>query len=259
MIENRFVTAESSFILAAWDRCVRPEIGAVPSNPSLPVWVGVDASVRQDSSAIVAVTYKDDVVRLVFHRIFTPSPNDPINFEDIEATLLDLQKRFSIRKVLFDPYQMVATAQRLAKAGVKVEEFPQNVPNLTAASQQLFELVQGQALVCYPSEAMRLAASRCVAIESSRGWRITKEKQSHKIDVIVALAMAAYAAVQGHNESSYDSTYRAWDPYYRDPDAPPPMPGWTLAGFRSRAEAEAHKERMRALYGPTVSFAWDFG
>ena len=68
---------------------------------------------------------------------------------------------------------------------------------------------------------MRLAASRCIAIESSRGWRITKEKQSHKIDVIVALAMAAFAAVQGQNESSYDTTYRAFDPNYRDPDAPP--------------------------------------
>ena len=201
MIENRFVTAESSFIdLATWDRCVRPELGAVPSNPSLPVWVGVDASVRHDFSAIVAVTYKDDVVRLVFHRILTPLPNDPINFADIEATLLDLHKRFSVRKVLFDPYQMVATAQRLAKAGVKVEEFPQTTANLTGASQQLFELIQGQALVCYPSEAMRLAASRCIAVESSRGWRLTKERQSHKIDVIVALAMAAYAAVQGQND-----------------------------------------------------------
>jgi len=260
MIENRFVTTESSFIdLAAWDRCVRPELGAVPSNRSLPVWVGVDASVRHDSSAIVAVTYKDDVVRLVFHRIFTPSPNDPINFADsIEATLLDLQKRFRVRKVLFDPYQMVATAQRLAKAGVKVEEFPQTAPNLTAASQQLFELIQGHSLVCYPSEAMRLAASRCIAIESSRGWRITKEKQSHKIDVIVALAMAAFAAVQGQNESSYDTTYRAFDPNYRDPDAPPPTPGWKLRGFGSRAEAEAYKMRMRAQFGPTVSFAWDF-
>jgi phage terminase large subunit-like protein len=261
MIENRFVTAESSFIeLAAWDRCVRLELGAVPSNPSLPVWVGVDASVRHDSSAIVAVTYKDDVVRLVFHRIFTPSPNDPINFADsIEATLLDLQKRFSVRKVLFDPYQMVATAQRLAKAGVKVEEFPQTASNLTAASQQLFELIQGQALICYPSEAMRLAASRCIAIESSRGWRITKEKQSHKIDVIVALAMAAFAAVQGQNESSYDTTYRAFDPNYRDPDAPPPTPGWKLAGFKSREEAETFKARYRAQYGQTAQFAWDFG
>jgi phage terminase large subunit-like protein len=51
---------------------------------------------------------------------------------------------------------------------------------------------------------MRLAISRAVAIETSRGWRITKEKQSHKIDVVIALAMAAYATVHGHAESSYN-------------------------------------------------------
>jgi hypothetical protein len=42
---------------------------------------------------------------------------------------------------------------------------------------------------------MRLSVSRAVAIESPRGWRITKEKQSHKIDVVVALAMACHAAI----------------------------------------------------------------
>ena len=42
---------------------------------------------------------------------------------------------------------------------------------------------------------MRLAVSRCVALETSRGWRIAKEKASHKIDVVVALAMASLGAV----------------------------------------------------------------
>ena len=48
----------------------------------------------------------------------------------------------------------------------------------------------------YPDAAMRLAVSRAVAIETSRGWRIAKEKQSHKIDVVVALAQAAHACVK---------------------------------------------------------------
>lgn len=38
--------------------------------------------------------------------------------------------------------------------------------------------------------------SRAVALETSRGWRIAKEKQSHKIDVVVALAQAALGAVR---------------------------------------------------------------
>ena len=36
-----------------------------------------------------------------------------------------------------------------------------------------------------------------VALETGRGCRIAKEKVSHKIDVVVALAMAALGAVQG--------------------------------------------------------------
>jgi phage terminase large subunit-like protein len=108
--------------------------------------------------------------------------------------VLDLRKRFWVRKVLFDPYQMVASAQRLARQGVKMEEFPQSVPNLTAASQNMYELLQGRTLQLYPNADIRLAMSRAIAIETSRGWRIAKEKQNHKIDVVIALAMSALAS-----------------------------------------------------------------
>jgi len=200
MIANTFVTSESSFIdMEAWDACVDIDAKPVVAFPALPVWVGVDASVKHDSTAIVAVTWDQDEqkVRLIAHRIFQPSPTEPLDFEAaIEGTITELAQRFTVRKVLFDPYQMAATAQRLARQGIPIEEFPQSTPNLTAASQNLFELINGRNLVAYPDPAMRLAISRAVAIESSRGWRITKEKQSHKIDVVVALAMAAYAAVK---------------------------------------------------------------
>ena len=45
MIENSFVTSESNFIeMSAWDRCVNQNLGAVPHDRTLPVYVGVDAS-----------------------------------------------------------------------------------------------------------------------------------------------------------------------------------------------------------------------
>jgi phage terminase large subunit-like protein len=199
MITNTFVTSESTFIdMDAWDACVDPNAQPMFADQALPVWIGIDASVKHDSTAIVAVTWDQGVqkLRLIWHRTFQPTPTEPLDFEAaIEGTLTDLAQRFRVRKVLFDPFQMAATAQRLARARIPVEEFPQTVPNLTAASQNLYELISGHNLICYPDAAMRLAVSRAVAIESSRGWRITKEKQSHKIDVVVALAMAAHAAV----------------------------------------------------------------
>lgn len=210
MIQNQFVTTESSFVtMAAWDRCVDPDLKPEMTNTALPVWVGVDASVKHDSTAIVAVTWDKahEQVRLVFHRVFQPSPDAPLDFEAaIEATLRELHKRFRIRQILFDPWQMQSTAQRLTRDRLPIEEFPQSPSNLTAASQNLFEPITGGNLAVYPDAALRLAVSRAVAVETPRGWRISKTTQSHKIDTVIALGMAAHAAVASQSESTYDTS-----------------------------------------------------
>jgi phage terminase large subunit-like protein len=101
---------------------------------------------------------------------------------------------------------MVSVAQRLMRAGVKIEEYPQTIPNLTAATSNLFDLIRARQLVLYPDAGMRLAVSRAVISESARGYKLNKLKQRHKIDVVVALSMAALAAIRGQGESSYDSS-----------------------------------------------------
>ena len=114
-----------------------------------PIWVGVDASTKRDSTALVAVTFdrKTKCVRLIAHKVFTPTPGDPIDFEaTIEKTLREWHARFRLRQVLFDPYQMAAVAQRLARERMPIEEYPQTVPNLTAATSNLFDLISGAAV-----------------------------------------------------------------------------------------------------------------
>jgi phage terminase large subunit-like protein len=80
---------------------------------------------------------------------------------------------------------------------VSLVEFPQSVPNLTEASTNLYDLIKGRNLVVYPDAGLCRAIHQAVALETSRGWRIAKEKQAHKIDVVVALAQAALGAVKG--------------------------------------------------------------
>jgi phage terminase large subunit-like protein len=201
MIQNKFVSTESTFIeMAWWHECVDVQARPLVIDKSLPVWVGVDASVKRDSTAIVACTWdrKANKVRLVMHRIFQPSADDPLDFEaTVEATLLEMRQRFYVREVKYDPYQMQAVAQRLISRHVPMVEFAQSVPNLTEATSNLYELIKGRNLVVYADDALRLAVQRSVAVETPRGWRIAREKQSHKIDVVVALGMAALGAVQG--------------------------------------------------------------
>jgi phage terminase large subunit-like protein len=163
MIENRFVTSESSFVdLDHWDACVDQALTPMVADRELPIWIGIDASVKQDSTAIVAVTWDQDAqkVRLVSHRIFQPSPDDPLDFEaTIEETVLDLAKRFQVRQVLFDPFQMVAVAQQLRRADIPIEELPQSSGNLTMIGQGLYDLINGHNLSVYPDGPPRLAIS----------------------------------------------------------------------------------------------------
>jgi Phage Terminase len=202
LIENRWVSSESSFVdMDWWDRCVDAGASPLLADKGLSIWVGVDASVKRDSTAVVACAFDGAAqkVRLVAHRIFQPSPDDPLDFEDsVEATVNELALRFNIREVRYDPYQMAAVSQRLTKRGVRMVEFPQSVPNLTESSTNLFELIKGRNIVVYPDAQIRLAVQRAVALETARGWRIAKDKQTHKVDVVVALAFAALGAMQSN-------------------------------------------------------------
>ncbi len=201
LIENRWVSSDSTFVeMDLWDACVDKQATPLLADMALSIWVGVDASVKRDSTAIVACTWDAELkkVQMVWHKVFQPSAAEPLDFEaTIEKTLLELKRRFRIKEVRYDPYAMQSTAQRLLKAGVKMVEFPQSVPNITEASTNLYELIRGQNLTTYPDKAFRLAVQRAVAVEMPRGWKITKEKTSHKIDCVVALGMAALGAVQG--------------------------------------------------------------
>lgn len=210
MIENRFVTSEARFIdTALWDRCTDQRMGHMVADRALPVWAAVDASTKHDSTALALVTWiqQDQRVRLVDHRIFTPSPDDPIDFAaDVEQTLRDWHHRFRLRSVQYDPYQMAASSQRLRLQGLPMQEYPQTASNLTAMAENLFEHIKGGNLLVYPDRQIRTAVSRAVAMESSRGWKITKDKQFHRIDIVIAIAMAALACVKGQGKPGYDYT-----------------------------------------------------
>ncbi len=196
MIQNQFVTSESEFVpIEWWDRIATSTPIAADSN--LPVVIGVDAALKRDDAAIAVVTWIEGKARLVGHKIFHPQKGETLDLEDtLEESLHDYRKRFAVRAVYYDPWQFARSAQALQKSGIHMKEYPQSLPNLTAMTQNLYELLKGQNLVTYSDDEIRLAMQRAVAVETSRGLKITKEKASHKIDIVVAIAMAALGAME---------------------------------------------------------------
>jgi len=198
LVRNEWVSAESSFVsLEDWDGCVDPTLAPLYASPNKSVWVGLDASVRGDQTAITVCSWEKEIgkVRLLWHRAIQPSRDNPINFEvDIADTLRELRRRYDVRSVLFDPYQLESLSQRLLRENVPMERFDQTLPHLTECANHLYTLVRGRGLMVYPAEDLRQAVMNTAVQESERGFRLSKLKQSRKIDLCVSLSMAALGA-----------------------------------------------------------------
>ena len=194
--ENAWVAAESQFIaVEKWDACVNSELSPAEPNREISICVGVDASVKRDYTAVVAVTkLNDDTLRLVHHRLWKPLRGE-INFGKVEDYILWLHENFHVAIVKYDPFQFASSAQRLEAQRVQLEEYPQTTTNLTEAGSLLFELIDGQRLEVYPDVEFRQQIQNVVAVETTRGFRIAKEESGRKIDLIAALSFACVAAL----------------------------------------------------------------
>ena len=149
--ENQWVSSESRFIEPSiWDHNVVP--GLRPDTTGA-LFIGIDASVKHDSTALVCVKYDTTTDNLVLadHRIWQPGPGAPMDFEaTIEFYLRRLEGyNTSIEKILVDPFQMHRTITTLQAAGLPIEPFPQTLPNLTLATETLYSALNNQKLRLY--------------------------------------------------------------------------------------------------------------
>jgi len=226
--ENRWVAPESTFITEAmWDGCVDPEHRPLLPTKDCALFAGVDAGIKHDCAAVVAVTWVGDRLAVACHRIWKPSPADPLDLEaTIETFLRELYQRYRLRRVLYDPYQLHRSATALRASGLPMEEFPQTPGNCMAMGNGLFEVLTGRNLTIYPAEDLRTQALGTVAVEGLRGWRVAKERASKKIDAIVALSMAIVAALEdGRSEPPPLPVPGAVENVVRDPE------GWPGGGL----------------------------
>lgn len=196
--ENRWTSSEEAFIdMRDWDICA--DSGHKPALPNkrIPIIVGVDIGISHDSCAVVAVTKEENRISLVCHRKWQPTKKNPIDLEEtVEAYIKKLADNYTVREVRFDPFQFHRSAMTLEKSGIKMVEFPQTSDRLISMSQNLYDLVSGHNLLLYQDREIRQHALKATAKETPRGWRLTKKKASHKIDLIIALAMAALGATE---------------------------------------------------------------
>jgi len=203
---NEWAIAETAFITPElWDPCVDPALSPLPPTRTSPLFVGVDAGIKHDTAAVVAFSWQGEYLRLATHRIWRPSPTQPLDLEaTIEAYLRYLHRSYRVAAIWCDPYQMHRSITTLRAAKFPIQEFAQTSAHTTQMGQALFDLLNGRAVRFYAADELRQQALNTVAVETPRGWRIAKEKAAQKIDAIVALAIACVAAIDG-KPSAFDA------------------------------------------------------
>ncbi len=193
--ENKWVSAFSSFVNAdILDACFHIDYkrGTPPEGA---IAVGVDCGPKWDATALVAVSANGTGgLKVVDHGIFEGRGETLDLQKCIEDLLLLWHKQYQIQSVFYDPYQMIRSAQELKKKGLPMREYPQTVPNMVRATQTLSELISSGNLMFYPDSIFRQHILAASVKEHTQGLRLVKTKQSLKIDLCIAAAMAVQSA-----------------------------------------------------------------
>jgi phage terminase large subunit-like protein len=198
---NRWVAAE--------DRLVDPEDLAAcvvldgPLDPRRGVRyvVGVDIGITHDRTGL-AVCHADkrtaaERPRVVLDRIFVfgGSRSQPVRLATVEATLLDVCRRYHGARVHLDPWQAVGLAQRLRTQGVRADEFTFSGASVGRLASTLHLLLRDRALALPEDHELLDELANVRLRETSPGvLRIDHDPGRHD-DRVIALALAATALV----------------------------------------------------------------
>lgn len=199
---NQWTTSEDTWIpMALWDAC-----DGAPKIPlDAPVYIGVDAAPKKDTTAVVVVQRDDQGVHHWKVYVFKADrAMGYLDFLEVEDLLRELCGTYDVRRIVVDPFTMMRSLVTLSEEGLPVEEYPQNDARMVPASQTLYDLVLEQRLRTGGDPTVRAQAAVAAARETARGWRLHKLRSAAPIDSIVAGAMASHIAEQEAGTSGSD-------------------------------------------------------
>lgn len=225
---NQWTVTEDAWLpFGAWDAC---KDVTLELDPALPLRVGIDVALRNDSTAVVCAQRQGARTVLRAKIWENPYPEGhsqrdewTFNLNEIENHLRELRERFPIAAeqdekseeirpgpgFAYDPAYFQRSAQALEGEGLTMVEFPQHDSRMVPASQRFYQLITEKTIAHDGDPALARHVAAVIADQKPRGWRMSKPKGSRrKIDAAIAAAIAAYRAQDPYPESQ-ESIYES--------------------------------------------------
>lgn len=186
-----------------WDLCN----AGVPIPDGAAIVLGLDASLSDDSTALVAVSVEEmPHVHLVGLWERPPNASDwTVDIGAVEEAVRLAAMRWKVLEVACDPFVLNRSMEVLAADGLPVTEFRQSAQRMTPATQRVTALVRTHQMRHDGDARLARHVSNAVLREDSRGVRLVKEqpRSPRKIDAAVAMVMAVDRA-QWHRDNNVD-------------------------------------------------------
>jgi phage terminase large subunit-like protein len=172
---------------AVWDRLADPTYSLIPGAPT---WVGIDVGLKRDSTAVVAVQYRDNATLHAECKIWMPAKDTPVDVTDVMAYLRDLSNNYKVGAISFDPRFFDVPAKMLYDDGLPMVEIPQSVERMTPIIGNLYEIILKEGLSHKGDTAFTTQVLNAVPRINERGFTLQKSKSRGRIDAAIALALA---------------------------------------------------------------------
>lgn len=193
---NQWSSSTEMFVPAEWWHACAGELP--PLLPTTPMVFAVDAGVSSDNFAIVGVSRQNGLVIPRYARKWVPPKRGRLNFAEPEAEIRRLAKQYNVVQWAYDMYQTHDMMTRLRTDGIGwVKDFSQQEQR-AIADKHLYDIIRERRLRFAPAltdlTEHVLNANKALDTKDDRKLRLIKRAKHLKIDLAVALSMAAYEA-----------------------------------------------------------------
>lgn len=188
---NEWTLSEDTFIPIEWWDSARRD--TLPVEGDWSRWVmGMDAGVSDDCFALVALSKHEDTFAVRYVRKWTPPKGGKLDFAEPEAEIRRLAATGKLACIVYDEYQLHDLATRLKnELDVWFWACPQGQDRLIA-DKRLYDLLKAQRIVHSGEPDLREHILNANSKVDGDKLRIVKRPEAAKIDLTVALSMAAY-------------------------------------------------------------------
>jgi phage terminase large subunit-like protein len=155
-----------------------------------PTWIGVDAAITRDTTAVVAVQVRDGERLHAVARFWVPKRDEPTDISDVMAHIRTLADRYKVGAVAYDPRFMDWPAKVLHDEGIPMVEISQSVDRMTPVIGDLYTLIRDGMVTHERDPMFAKHVLDAVPRHNERGFTLRKADSRGHIDACIALALA---------------------------------------------------------------------